>query len=262
MTLIRKQSGFTIIELMVSMLIGLLLIAGILSVFVNSKRSYNTRDSLSLMEENGRVAILRLQRGIAPAGYPLYDDLVPVLFTGTTIAGVDVSSNGADGVSDRVTVAFRPTGINTSDCLGSEEVQDGFIVNSYYVTANNTLNCDGGASGLSQPLAEGVESLQAMFGVDEKADGFADHYLNADQVEAAIAGDAEVQLSVVSVQLSLLVNSQQLAKDAKPSDDGVTPKTYTLLDTTVTEPDDLLARKVYTTTIPLRNRMPLCDDCV
>lgn len=259
----RTQRGFTLIELMVSLLIGLLLIAGILSVFVNSKRSYNTRDSLSLMEENGRVALLRLQRGIAAAGYPLYDDVVPVVFTGTSIPSVEVSSNqnGSDNLGDRITVAFRPTGLTTEDCLGGDTVHEGLIINSYFVNDDNTLQCDGGTTGRSQPLAEGIESLQALYGLDEDGDGYADHYLNADQMNTAISASPDQQLNVVSVQLSVLVNSQHLARDNKPSDDGLEPNTFTLLDTQVKGEDDFMVRKVFSSTIPLRNRIPLCDDC-
>lgn len=258
MTLRATHRGFTLIELMVSMLIGLLLIAGILSVFVNSKRTYTARDSLSIMEENGRVAIRRLQRGIAPAGFPFHEDVVPVLFADAGVANVDFSVDGTDSLGDRITIAYRPIGLNTEDCLGSAVVQEGRIINSYFVAADNTLQCDGGASGGSQPLAEGVESLQVLYGLDEDEDGFADHYLNASQMATSIAATPDQQLAIVSIQVSLLVNSQNLAKDQTPNEAGFAPRTYTLLDQQITEPnDDRLARRVFTTTIPLRNRMPL-----
>jgi len=57
------------IELMVAIVIGLILLAGISSVMVSTKRTYNTQDSLSRLQENARIAMVILERALRNAGY-------------------------------------------------------------------------------------------------------------------------------------------------------------------------------------------------
>ena len=53
----HNQSGMTLIEILISMLIGAVLLAGVLSIFVNSKQTYRTQEALSRIQENGRFAL-------------------------------------------------------------------------------------------------------------------------------------------------------------------------------------------------------------
>jgi type IV pilus assembly protein PilW len=61
--------GFSLVELMVAITIGLILLAGISSVMVSTKRSYNTQDSLGRLQENARIAMVILERALRNAGY-------------------------------------------------------------------------------------------------------------------------------------------------------------------------------------------------
>jgi len=91
-------------------------------------------------------------------------------------------------------------------------------------------------------LVEGVENMQILYGEDTDVafDGSANKYVPADAV-----GDWS---RVVSVRISLLLRS---AEDNVVS----APQTYTYNDSEVTSSDRHL-RRVYTTTIGLRNRLP------
>lgn len=255
---VRRQRGFTIIELMVAMVIGLLILQAVLSIFSSSKRSQTTRDSMSTMQENGRVAISRLQRGLSPAGYPMYQNNVPIVLGDLTYPGMTGSADGDTAPGDRVTIAFRPGELGasssyTEDCLGNTRPLNGMTVNSYFVDAgSSTLRCEGsGNVGRPQPLAEGVESMQVLYGLDNNSDGYADNYLTASQLDLQVSGNQDISLAVVSIRVSILVNSLQLAKDSAGA------KTYNLLGVSVQADNDFLQRRVFTTTIPLRNRMPL-----
>lgn len=53
----REQSGFTIVELLVSIAVGLLLIAGLTTIFVNSSRSRDEVDKTNQQIESGRYAM-------------------------------------------------------------------------------------------------------------------------------------------------------------------------------------------------------------
>ncbi|MDO9270484.1 MAG: PilW family protein [Methylobacter sp.] len=51
------QTGFTLIELMIAMLLGVFLTGGIIQVFIGSRQTYRMQENLSRLQENGRFAI-------------------------------------------------------------------------------------------------------------------------------------------------------------------------------------------------------------
>lgn len=65
----RKQTGIGIVEIMISLVLGALLIAGISQVFVSSRTAYILQDDLSRLQENGRFAFYFLSREGRMAGY-------------------------------------------------------------------------------------------------------------------------------------------------------------------------------------------------
>lgn len=64
----RAAAGFTLIELMVAMVLGLIVIAGATSVFLASQRTYRTNQALSDVQENARIAFELMARDIRDAG--------------------------------------------------------------------------------------------------------------------------------------------------------------------------------------------------
>ncbi len=64
----RRPFGFSLIELMVSMLLGMIVIAGVISVFIASKQSYTTNQALGDVEDSSRIAFELLTRDIRQAG--------------------------------------------------------------------------------------------------------------------------------------------------------------------------------------------------
>lgn len=65
----RRQTGLSLIELMIAIVISLFLTAGILQIFLASKRTYSTNAALSRVQESGRFAIEFLTFDIRNAGY-------------------------------------------------------------------------------------------------------------------------------------------------------------------------------------------------
>jgi len=72
----RSQRGLTLVELMVALVMGMVLLAGVATVFVANKQSYRLQDSLARLQENGRFAIEFLERDIRMAGYTGCKNLV------------------------------------------------------------------------------------------------------------------------------------------------------------------------------------------
>jgi type IV pilus assembly protein PilW len=63
------QSGFTLIEIMVAMLIGVFLIGGTLQIFISTRQTYRMQENLSRLQENGRFAMDFISRDMRMAGF-------------------------------------------------------------------------------------------------------------------------------------------------------------------------------------------------
>lgn len=63
------QRGLSLLELLVSMLIGLIILAGVIQVFEGNYRTSRYQDALAVVQENGRFALTVLTRDLRQAGY-------------------------------------------------------------------------------------------------------------------------------------------------------------------------------------------------
>jgi len=63
------QNGFTLVELMVAMVVGLILMAGVLQIYLSSKQSDRVLTAEARMQENGRFAMHFLVHDLRMAGY-------------------------------------------------------------------------------------------------------------------------------------------------------------------------------------------------
>lgn len=65
----RTQSGLTLVEIMVAIVISLILAAGIIQLFLGTSQTYRFQESLSRIQENGRFAMEVMSRDIRMAGF-------------------------------------------------------------------------------------------------------------------------------------------------------------------------------------------------
>ncbi|WP_426369197.1 PilW family protein [Pseudocolwellia sp. HL-MZ7] len=94
--MLKKQQGFTLLEIFVALAIGLVLIGGVLSVFVGMKTTTQETSSMGELQENGRFAVSLLT-----------DDLLRQNLWG------DLSSNLSSGL------LITPAPANPAgDCIG------------------------------------------------------------------------------------------------------------------------------------------------
>lgn len=66
---VSKQSGVTLVELLIAMLIGTFLVGGVLQVFAGARQTYRVHEATSRMQESGRMALEVLTRDIRMADY-------------------------------------------------------------------------------------------------------------------------------------------------------------------------------------------------
>lgn len=65
----RKQRGLSLIELMISITLGIVLMTGVVQVFLSSKSVFNTQQGISRIQESGRLAVNFVSRDLRMAGF-------------------------------------------------------------------------------------------------------------------------------------------------------------------------------------------------
>lgn len=65
----RRASGFSIVELMVAILIGLIILAGVIQVVITSKTTFIGQEEMSFIQENARYAVDLIGKDVQSAGY-------------------------------------------------------------------------------------------------------------------------------------------------------------------------------------------------
>ena len=93
---VRPASGFTLVELMIAMVLGLIVIAGVASVFVANQQVYRTNRALGDVQDGSRVAFETMARDIRNAGLTGCDNsqsVANVLYNSPTGGGTDWWAN-------------------------------------------------------------------------------------------------------------------------------------------------------------------------
>jgi type IV pilus assembly protein PilW len=126
----RTQRGFSLVELMVAMAIGIFLMFGAVTVFTNSKRTYNENEIASRLQENLRFASEILTHDARMAGYygcantdipsttgnptKLHSSIPAGLITNANHI-IDVSGGGIEGwEGSAATAEWLPSGLDIS----------------------------------------------------------------------------------------------------------------------------------------------------
>jgi type IV pilus assembly protein PilW len=190
----RTQRGLGLVELMVALLIGLFLLAGLGVLFLNMKQAFTSQDQLSQLQDNERLVLTVLTTTVQAAGY-YPDPLVNTAATdlpaatgagyGSFAAGQGmVGLAGAAGASDTLTSRYvTASGDGLMDCLGNVNPASSgatkLVMNTFTVSAAGELLCstDGGTT--ATPLVGGVSALKVVYATDTAGDGTALQYLDA-----------------------------------------------------------------------------------
>lgn len=234
----QKQQGMTLIEIMISLLIGVFLIGGVLQIFINTRQTYRMQSNLSGMQENGRFALSFFGNDMRMADFRKCPTSPsdPTAVAGTNDAGL----NG----SDTITVTWQdnvcappppPPPPAPAPITRTYSIQAGASGQPGLFRSVNGAAAD--------ELIEGIENMQILYGEDTDDDGTPNYYVPANDV---------VGMSrVISIRVSLLVRS---------IDDNLTtaPRAYNypLPSSTAITPGDKRLRRIFTSTIALRNRLP------
>jgi type IV pilus assembly protein PilW len=276
------QAGFSLVELMIAMVIGLVVVGAVLSAYLGAGATSRTSRAMSQITEDASVALSVLRSSIGMVGYSLptavdgagkFTKAYPGLglfgcdggFTDSSaaIAGLTCSP---DAGPDSIAVAFEADTSNSVvrdvagvdvplDCLGNT-IPPGagpqyLAYNRYYLNGESQLMCLGPGAPGAQALVDNVVDLQIRYGVGAAAAvnqvGF---YADAGNV-GALPNNVN-WTNTVSVRICVVVASApgEFVMDT----DGVPYRDCEGDEITPAEGDRRMFR-AFTTTVVLQNRL-------
>lgn len=274
----KRQSGLTLVELMIAMLLGSIMVAGAVQIFSSNVQAFRLQQVVSSVQESGRLAMEMIQADLRRAGMGNPVDAGGVAIPGLTLGNARTAAGTGPGLlvaSDYVQVAYEAPE-DMADCEGNQALAGQTIINRYYVQVDpnpniSALFCNGqvvgGAAGAARiALVRGVQSFQVQVGVHgavpaagrAEVNGYGSprRYVNP----AAMAAGNSI---AVAVRVGLVMRSEQGVQGL-----GDVQNTLTLLDTTIA-PATLNAvqisgarpvHRIFVKTVALRNS-PVATPC-
>ncbi|TVZ40124.1 prepilin-type N-terminal cleavage/methylation domain-containing protein [Alteromonadaceae bacterium 2753L.S.0a.02] len=317
----KKQQGFTLVELMVSLALGVIISGAAVTMYVESKRSYMQDEEMARLQENARFALDYLKREISLSGFFAGINDTSELFAATVTTDCDNSgtdwaldlNNPLEIINNATTGSALVSLIGTEfNCIDTSEIVDTtdliaikrtsdaptlengslintattnqwylkkfdyttyswsyltgaipsaeqtagstfdywqfytniFYIRDYSITAGDNIPTLCTASLVesnmtSRCLIEGIEDIQIELGIDNDDDGVVDQY-------KATPTAADFQ-NAKAVRLYLL------ARSINPVGGYTNDKAYRLGVKQVAAFGDRYMRKVFSTTVKLRN---------
>lgn len=96
----KKQNGFTLVEIMIALVLGLLLIAGMITIYLSNKSSYNTQSSLLEVQEAGRYTLEAIKEDFRQTDNWGCSQATTNVLNPMSVGYVDFLSDGVDGAND------------------------------------------------------------------------------------------------------------------------------------------------------------------
>jgi len=157
---IFNSSGFTLLELLISMTIGLVVLGSVFSSFTTQKKSYELQEQITVMEQNIRVPLDFITRDLRNAGYNPTEDLT----TGTSV-GLVPDGAGADDIIGTVDDNSDTTGTNETvrySFTGEDSDGDGVLDGGEDTDGDGILDA-GDIQRNGQPLVSNIMSLRFRY---------------------------------------------------------------------------------------------------
>ena len=249
----EHQAGYTLIELLLSVSLGLAMMSVAMQYLVGSSASFNATETASRIQENGRFALSMITDDIRMAGYgDPNSGARPGYFLTTPCGAFDpCTSNGLDTDPDRIAVWYDPPSDDgtETDCTGSALGASAQVANVFYLETSaegvSSLMCRGfdvsanAWNASAQPLIDGIDNFQVLYGINN---GTTSRYISAD------AMTAENWDEIVSIRIGVLVST-----GLENGSSGLDTRTYQLVDAPEISLTDAFNRRVFSTTVVINN---------
>lgn len=188
----QQQGGYTLIELSVSIAIGLFIALGLSGIYVVAKKNFLNQDSLGATLENQRFVFTVLTDQVQTAGYfpePMSNNSVAAFpeVTNFNAGNFIFGAGSSSAANDSVTIRYQANaGDNLSSCTGSRHRPEAATTYSskFEVDGSKRLICTD-ADNNQAVLSENVGGFKILYLTDTNGDGVPDRYFYADGVTNA-----------------------------------------------------------------------------
>lgn len=257
-----QLAGFTLVEFLVALIIGMLVVLAAVASMLGTRGTAMTGDDVNALNQSSALAFELLGRQIRQAGYIPIDASEPLYYfdvgrnTGLSEEPAFFAIKGEESpggsMNDRLKVGYAPNPDYFKDCLGQEPnsaagaeydaadpaaTDKARLITSEFSVRDGVLRCEGSGNSRPQPIADGVERFDVMYGVGAGASsGQVARYVSADDV-----GNFN---DVRTVRVCL-----QLAGTSRSNPGG----SHTDCDGSSQTSSDGMLRRVYTAVFALRN---------
>jgi type IV pilus assembly protein PilW len=228
---LNSQQGFTLLEIMIALTIGLFLLGALVTIVQSNKAAFLNQSQLAQMQDSERMAMTLMAEVIQEAGY--FPDPTTNTVGGTLIAsGAFANSQAITGgyvaaaPGDTISVRYMTAPLDgILNCSGVPNPNPVGGANILYVNQFNvavTAGVPGGqlictvttaAGTTAYTLVNGVTNLRVFYGVKTNVAALgnnADTYLLASQMTAAYWS------SVITVMVQLTFNNPLAAQPGQP----------------------------------------------
>lgn len=268
---IQKESGISLVELMIAVALGLILLLALTTIFVSNSRTRGEIEKKGLQIENGRYAMQTLVDDISNAGF----------FGGAEDGAVAEQKNYCNvaNVNNALSKPYLDVIADGLDCVPDQKGNTGMVVLRRFSTNSEPDKpmCDPGVTCVQidadgKPLYKTSEFTKTTLASGEVAPVYTPvthiYYINNDnqliRVSLNWAGGAATldNNEVIADGIEQLafnhagerVRIELLARNSEGSLDYKDENTYTVGGEKIT-PADNIRRQFYSGTVSLRNRI-------
>lgn len=241
----RFNQGFTLIELMVSLILGLIIVGAAFQMLISGQRSLAFQESIQGLQDNANIGITYVADDIKLTNLNLpFTEIKPDQVSGlivntsnyltgaasTSVSGEGVKSSFIADKSDVLVIQYKPDQSKEYDCEGNTINADDIVVQRYFIrkddngSANDfVLACDAGKykdgialsglDGKGQIIMKGVDLFKVRVGVKDNANNLSYKTLTEFKALPNTSKAVSLQIGILSRSLdSISGNSEEKLK--------------------------------------------------
>ncbi len=243
----RFNQGFTLIELMVSLILGLIIVGAAFQMLISGQRSLAFQESIQGLQDNANIGITYVADDIKLTNLNLpFTEIKPDQVSGLIIntsnylpgaASTIVSGEGGNSEfiaakSDVLVIQYKPDQSKEYDCEGNDINADDVIIQRYFIREDDNggasdfvMACDAGkykegvalsglnVNGKGQVIMKGVDLFKVRVGVRDSANNMSYKTLTDFKALPNTSKAVSLQIGILSRSLdSISGNSEEKLK--------------------------------------------------
>ena len=238
----KSHLGFTLVELMVSLVLGLIIVGAAFQMLLSGQRSLAFQESIQGLQDNANIGINYVADDIKLTNLNLtFTEIKPNQVSGlivkntnyltgaasTNVSGEGVKSSFIADKSDVLVIQYKPDQSKEYDCEGNTINADDIVVQRYFIrkddngSANDfVLACDAGKykdgvalsglDGKGQIIMKGVDLFKVRVGVKDNANNLSYKTLTDFKALPNTSKAISLQIGILSRSLdSISGNSEE-----------------------------------------------------